>query len=97
MFSGVLRLTISQLILSNVYMGDSYYFINIKIKPFILGHRNGYHILNLSITQLQFKLLITFLVNVISFRQNLLVVKELDVFNLKKYLNSENIFYYDSK
>lgn len=97
MFPGVLRLTISQLILSNVYMGDSYYFINIKIKPFILGHRNGYHILNLSITQIQFKLLINFLVNLVSVRKNILVVKELDIFNLKKYLNSENIFYYDKK
>ncbi len=78
-------------------MGDSYYFINIKIKPFILGHRDGYHILNVSITHIQFKLLINFLVNLISVRKSILVVKELDFFNLKKYLNSESILYYDRK
>ena len=100
MFTGLLRLTINQLILSNVYLGDSYYFINVKIKPFIFGYKNSYHILNLSFTQMQFKILISFLVNIISVRQQILIVKELDAFNLKVFLDKdivENIFFYDKK
>lgn len=100
MFTGLLRLTINQLILSNVYLGDSYYFINIKIKPFLLGYKNSYHIINLSFTQMQFKILMGFLVNIISLRQNILIVKELDVFNLKASFDEdtiENVFFYDKK
>ena len=50
-----LRLTINQLVLSNVYMGDNYQFINTKIKPFLLGYKNGYHIINLSFKSLRCK------------------------------------------
>lgn len=97
MFTGVLRLTVNQLILSNVYLGDSYYFINIKIKPFLLGYKNSCHIINLSFTQVQFKILINFLINIIALRQRILVVKELDPYNLKASLNYSNVSYYDKK
>ena len=77
-----LRLTINQLVLSNVYMGDNYQFINTKIKPFLLGYKNGYHIINLSFTCIQIKLLINILVNLVSLRQKLLIVKDLDFFKI---------------
>lgn len=92
-----LRLTINQLVLSNVYMGDNYQFINTKIKPFLLGYKNGYHIINLSFTCIQIKLLINILVNLVSLRQKLLIVKDLDFFNLTVLLNYNNVFFYNKK
>lgn len=92
-----LRLTINQLVLSNVYMGDNYQFINTKIKPFLLGYKNGYHIINLSFTCIQIKLLINILINLVSLRQKILIVKDLDFFNLTIFLNYNNVFFYNKK
>jgi ribosomal protein S2 len=97
MDSSSLRLTTNQLMLSNVYMGDTSHFLDVKIKPFLLGYKSGYYILNFSFTQLQFKLLINILINIVSLRQKVLIVKDLDFFKLTFSLNYKNIFYYDKK
>ena len=97
MYKGSLRLTTNQLILSNVYMGDNSQFLDVKIKPFLLGYKNGHHILNFSYTQLQFKLLINVLVNLVSLRQKILIVKDLDFFKLTTSLNYKNVYYYDKR
>ena len=97
MYNKSLRLTISQLLLSNVYMGDNINFINIKTKPYLLGYKNGFHVLNFAYTHLQLKLLINVLINLISLRQKMLIVKNLDFFNLTTFFNYKNVFFYDKK
>jgi ribosomal protein S2 len=91
------RLTINQLILANVYLGDKCSSLNIKIKPYLMGRRNGYHILNISYTHLQFKIIIKILIKLFLSRQKILVLKDLDFYNLSISLNCKNIFFYDKK
>lgn len=97
MYNKSLRITISQLLLSNVYMGNSKNLINTKIKSYLLGYKNGFHVINFAYTHLQLKLLINILINIISLRQKILIVKNLDSFNLITFFNYKNVFFYDKK
>lgn len=97
MYNKSLRITINQLLLSNVYLGDNVALSNNKMKSYLLGYKNGSHILNFAYTHLQLKLLINILVNLISLRQKILIVKNLDVFNLNIFFNYKNVFFYDNK
>jgi len=91
------KLTIAQMISSNVYLGTNNEYISSAVKPFLLGKRNGFYIINLSFTYLQFKVLLNFIMNIVSLRRKILIVKEYDMFNLNLLVNYTNIFYYDKK
>ena len=92
-----LKLTINQMLMSNVHVGHIRRFLNVKIKPYLLGQRSNIYILNISHTSSQFKILINILVNLISTRQKLLIVKDRDVFNFRDSLNLKNVYFYDTK
>ena len=92
-----LKLTINQLLLSNAHIGHNKRFLNNKIKPYLLGVRSNVHILNIYQTPFQFKVLINILINLVSLRNKILIVKDRDVFNFFDLLNLKNIFYYDKK
>jgi hypothetical protein len=91
------KLTIGQMMSSSVYLGSNSEYMNSAVKPFLLGKRNGFYIINLSFTYLQFRVLINFIVNIVSLRRKILIVKENDVFNMNLLLNYSNIFYSDTK
>lgn len=93
----IIKLTLNQLLLSNVHVGNISKFLNVKIKPFLLGKKNNTYILNISFTSIQLKLFINILINLISFRQKLLIVKDRDYFNFSSLLKLKNIYYYDKK
>ena len=76
-----LKLTISQLLLSNVHVGHTKQFLKVCVKPYLLGFRNNIYILNIKQTNVQFKILINIIINLISLRQKLLIVKDRDIFN----------------
>ena len=92
-----LKLTINQLLLANVHVGHNKKFLNGKIKPYLLGVRSGVHILNVFQTPFQFKLLINILVNLVSLRNKILIVKDRDLFNFFDLLNLKQVYYYDRK
>jgi len=92
-----LKLTINQMLMSNVHVGHTRRFLNVKIKPYLLGYRNNIYILNISHTTAQFKIFINILMNLISVRQKLLIVRDRDVFNFRDSLNLKNVYYYDKK
>ena len=92
-----LKLTISQLLLSNVHIGHTKRFLDIKIKPYLLGARNDLHILNIMNTTFQFKVLINIIVNLISLRHQILIVKDRDLFNFRSLLNLKNVYFSDKK
>lgn len=96
-FNSLSRLTAKQLILSNIYLGDNIKFFNVKIKPYLLGKRANSHIINIYYTKIQFKVIINLILNLVYRRQNILIVKELDFFNITTALNFKNLFYYDKK
>lgn len=91
----VFTLTQAQLINCNSYLGSNSAYINSAIKPFLLGRKNGFYIINLSFTYLQFKVLINLLIGIISNRGKILIVNEKDLFDLNLVLNYKNIFYCD--
>ena len=91
------RLTTNQLIISNVYLGTQCSLVNIKLKPYLLGRRNGHHILNISFTFLQFKIITKLLIKLFLSRQKILVIKDLDCYKLTSTFICKNIFFYDKK
>ena len=97
MNSKILRLTVQQMVLSNLYLGINQTFLNAKIRPYLLGFKNGHYVLNLSYTHLQLKQLISIIINIVAHRQKILIVKNIDFYNLSASLGYENIFYYESK
>ena len=92
-----LKLTVNQMLASNVHIGHTKKFLNVGVKPYLLGSRNNIYILNIARTTFQFKLLINILINIISLRQKLLIVKDRDVFNFRRLLNLKHVYYSDSK
>jgi ribosomal protein S2 len=92
-----LKLTINQMLNSNIHIGHTKRFLNVGIKPYLLGSRNNIYILNITKTPFQFKLFINILINLISLRQKLLIVKDRDVFNFKRLLNLKQVYYSDRK
>ena len=92
-----LKLTVNQMLASNVHIGHTKKFLNVGVKPYLLGSRNNIYILNINRTTFQFKLLINILINIISLRQKLLIVKDRDVFNFRRLLNLKQVYYSDSK
>ena len=93
----ILRLNVVQMLMLNIHLGHTCKFLSIKIKPYLLGYRNNVYILNLVYTIYQFKLFCNILINLISLRHKLLVVKDKDIFNVRKVLEVKNVFYYDKK
>lgn len=85
------------MLLSNVHLGHTSRFLNTKIKPFLLGYRNNIHILNISFTSFQFKLLLNLIINLTSLRQKILLVNDKSFFNFRSLLRLKNIFYVDKK
>ena len=65
---GLFKLSFNQLVLSNVFLGARKESFSAIMKPFILGYRGPYCILNVSFVFSQFKLVLHMLVN-ISFRR----------------------------
>lgn len=91
------RLTSKQLILSNAYLGTPCSLLNVKLKPYLLGRRNNYYILNISFTFFQFRIITEILTKLFFFRQKILVIKDLDYYNLTTTFNCKNIFFFDKK
>lgn len=93
----IIKLTLNQLLLSNVHIGNTFRFLNVKIKPFLLGKKNNVYVLNVSFTFIQLKLIVSFVINLISCRQKLLIIKDRDYFDFRSLLKLKNVYYYDKK
>ena len=96
-FSLNIKLSVSQMLISNVHLGHTKKFSNVKIKPFLLGYRNNVYILNVSYTLNQIKLVSALVINLISFRHKLLIIKDRDFFNFKMTVRLPNVFFFDKK
>lgn len=91
------RLTVKQLTLSNVYLGTGSLFLNTKIKPYILGTKGTSYVFNLSFTFFQLKQLMAVVLNIISYRQKILLVKDVSFYKFVDQLLVKNLFYYEKK
>lgn len=91
------KLSFKQLMLSNVFLGSRKDSFNMIMKPFILGYRGSFCILNLSHTYIQFKLIIHILFNIVFLRKKVLMVKENDLYDFKISLEAKNLYFYNKK
>ena len=92
-----LTLTVDQMLMSNIHIGHTKKFLNVKVKPYLLGSRNNIYILNILNTSSQFKTFINLIINLVSLRHRILVVKDRDLFNFRHMLKLNNIYFYDQK
>lgn len=87
----------NQLLFANVHIGHSSKFFNLKIKGYLLGLRKKLFILNINLTIIQYQIVINLIINLISKRHKILVIKEFDLSNFKKHLKFKNVMFYDKK
>ena len=85
------------MLMSNIHIGHTKKFLNVKVKPYLLGSRNNIYILNILNTSSQFKTFINLIINLVSLRHRILVVKDRDLFNFRHMLKLNNIYFYDQK
>jgi ribosomal protein S2 len=70
----LIKLTLNQLLQSGAHLGQPHRFLHRQIKPYLLGFKSKFSILNMKYTQLQLKLLLHIIINTVSLRQKVLVV-----------------------
>lgn len=92
-----LQLSIEQLLIVNAHLGHTCKFLNIKIKPYLIGQRANIYLINVSHTAQQFKVFLNVLINLFSLRKKLLIVKDFTFFDFKVIMSNSYIYYYDKK
>jgi small subunit ribosomal protein S2 len=92
-----LQLTVEQLLLVNAHLGHTRKFLNIKIKPYLMGQRANIYLINVSHTAHQFKVFLNVLINLFSLRKKLLIIKDFTFFDFKLVMLNSRIYYYDKK
>jgi len=80
----ITKLTLQQLVLSNVHIGHNLNFLTYKVKPYLVGKRRFISILNLGYTLLQLKNCINIITKLIAKRQKILITKEVDLYSMKR-------------
>lgn len=93
----MIKLSVSQMLLSNIHVGNTTRFLNVKIKPYLFGRRGSVYLFNISTTYVQLKLFLTLLINLVSRRRKLLIVKDRDFYNFQSLLNIRHTYYYYKK
>jgi small subunit ribosomal protein S2 len=93
----MIKLSVSQMLLSNVHVGNTTRFLNVKTKPYLFGRRGSIYLFNVSTTYVQLKLFLTFVINLVSKRRKLLIVKDRDFYNFQSLLNLKHTYYYYKK
>ena len=94
----VIKLTIDQLIKSGVHLGYTRWFLNSKMKPYLVGYKNSMIFINLYYTNIQLKMFINYLYNIIAFRHKVLIIKQYHPLNLNSiFYELNNVFFYQEK
>lgn len=93
----MIKLSVSQMLLSNIHVGNTTRFLNVKIKPYLFGRRGSVYLFNISTTYVQLKLFLILLINLVSRRRKLLIVKDRDFYNFQSLLNIRHTYYYYKK
>ena len=92
-----LQLSVEQLLIVNAHLGHTRKFLNIKIKPYLMGQRENIYLINVSHTAHQIKVFLNVLVNLFSLRKKLLIIKDFTFFDFKSIMLNSRIYYYDRK
>jgi small subunit ribosomal protein S2 len=92
-----LQLSVEQLLLVNAHLGHTRKFLNIKIKPYLMGQRANIYLINVSHTAHQCKIFLNVLINLFSLRKKLLIIKDFAFFDFKSIMLNSRIYYYDKK
>ena len=91
------QLSVEQLLIVNAHIGHTRKFLNIKVKPYLMGQRANIYLINVSYTSHQFKIFLNVLINLFSLRKTLLIIKDFTFFDFKVIMSNSYIYYYDKK
>jgi ribosomal protein S2 len=91
------QLSVEQLLIVNAHIGHTRKFLNIKVKPYLMGQRANIYLINVSYTSQQFKIFLNVLINLFSLRKTLLIIKDFTFFDFKVIMSNSYIYYYDKK
>jgi ribosomal protein S2 len=90
--SNLVKLTIKQLIFTGIHVGYSKMYMNNEIKPYLLGHYQHFHIINLYYTSFQLKILLNLIVKLAFSHQKIYVIKSTGVDTFREQFNIDSIF-----
>ena len=96
-------LNIDQLLFANSHVGHTVKFFNAQLKGYLLGIRQQTFIFNLNFSLLQYQLVSNLIINLISKRHAILLVKEFNFITIKKKLESylvnfgKNVVFHEAK
>jgi len=98
-----LSLNLNQMLFANLHVGHSVNFFNSRLKGILIGVRKKTCILNLNISILQFQILSNLVLNLISRRHPILLVKEWNYLKFNDYISKQllgsmkNLVIYEEK
>ena len=93
----ILMLNINQLLFANMHIGHTLKFFNDKLKGILIGLRKNLCILNINHSIWQFKLVGNLIINTISKRHKLLIVRDCTYLKLQSYFSLNNVIFYEKK
>jgi len=82
-------LTINQILFSNLHLGHTINFFDTKLRGILLGLRKKILILNLNISLLQYQIASNLILNMISKRHSVFIIKDLNYSQLYNYVFTE--------
>ena len=94
----IIKLSLTQLVSSGAHLGHNYWVTNNNIKPFLIGYKNSLSFINIYYTNLQLKLLINCIYNLVKTRQNIYILKDFGFTNLSPiFSNLRRVSYFEDK
>jgi ribosomal protein S2 len=96
-FSSALAVVPEDFLVASIAHCPSPKYLNQKTLPYLLGLRDNFYFFDINYLYGQSKIVLSFLTNIISLRNNLLILYERDPAALLRILNTRGILYYDQK
>lgn len=98
-----LFLTINQMLSANLHLGHTINFFDTRLRGILVGLRKKIFILNINMSLMQYQLISNLILNMISKRHPIFIIKNLNYSNMYHYITSElsriflDVTFYDKK
>jgi len=92
-----LFLHIDQLLGVNAHVGNTSRSLNTKLRSFLVGIRKKWYILDINISVIQYKLIMSLIIRLIFKRHKILAIRDFDSYNIRDHLTFRSMFIWDKK
>lgn len=92
-----LFLHIDQLLAVNAHVGNTARSLNTKLKSFLVGIRKKWYILDINISVIQYKLIMSLIIRLVIKRHKILAIRDFDSYNIRDHLTFRSMFIWDKK